>query len=44
MRFFSSHSTPKAEMERGILGMLRERRSLRGVARDVFGLLHAIRG
>ena len=44
MRFFSSHNMPKAEMERGILGMLRERRSLRGVARDVWGLLHAMRG
>jgi electron transfer flavoprotein-quinone oxidoreductase len=44
MRFFSSHNVPKSEMERRILGLLRERRSLLGVAQDVYGLLRAMRG
>jgi len=43
-RYFTAHGIPKREMEGEILGLLRERRSFFGVARDMMTLLRGMRG
>ncbi|MBK1700108.1 FAD-dependent oxidoreductase [Thiococcus pfennigii] len=43
-RYFTAHGIPKREMEAEILGLLRERRSFLGVARDLMRLLRGMRG
>lgn len=44
LRYFTAHGMPKREMEKEILGMLFERRSFFGVARDMLKLLRGMRG
>lgn len=43
-RYFTAHGIPKRDMEGEILGLLRERRSFFGVARDMMKLLRGMRG
>ncbi len=44
LRYFTAHGIPKREMEKEIVGMLLERRSFFGVARDMLKLLQGLRG
>jgi electron transfer flavoprotein-quinone oxidoreductase len=44
LRYFTAHGVPKREMEKEIMGMLFERRSFFGVARDMLKLLQGMRG
>ncbi|MBL8058524.1 MAG: hypothetical protein JNK29_17605, partial [Anaerolineales bacterium] len=44
LRYFSAHGVPKQDMENKIMGMLFERRSFFGVARDMLRLLQGMRG
>ncbi|MBP7692477.1 MAG: hypothetical protein KA764_11190, partial [Anaerolineales bacterium] len=44
LRYFSAHGIPKQQMENKIMGMLFERRSFFGVARDMLKLLQGMRG
>lgn len=43
-RYFGAHGVPKREMEDQIMGMLFQRRSFFGVARDMLKLLQGMRG
>ncbi|MBE7555161.1 MAG: FAD-dependent oxidoreductase [Anaerolineales bacterium] len=44
LRYFTAHGIPKRTMEKEIMGMLFERRSFFGVARDMLKLLQGMRG
>jgi electron transfer flavoprotein-quinone oxidoreductase len=44
LRYFTAHGVPKQQMENKIMGMLFERRSFFGVARDMLKLLQGMRG
>jgi electron transfer flavoprotein-quinone oxidoreductase len=44
LRYFTAHGIPKRTMEKEIMGMLLERRSFFGVARDMLKLLQGLRG
>ena len=44
LRYFTAHGVPKQDMENKIMGMLFERRSFFGVARDMLKLLQGMRG
>ncbi len=44
LRYFTAHGVPKRDMENEILGMLFQRRSFFGVARDMLKLLQGMRG
>lgn len=44
LRYFSAHGTPKRDMEKDIVGLLRGRRSFFGVGKDILKLLQGMRG
>ena len=44
LRYFSAHGMPKRDMENEIFDMLKKRRSLIGVAKDMLKLLRGMRG
>lgn len=44
LRYFSAHGMPKRDMENEIFAMLKQRRSLIGVAKDMMKLLRGMRG
>ena len=44
LRYFTAHGMPKRDMEKEIVGMLWQRRSFFGVARDMLQLLRGMRG
>lgn len=44
LRYFTAHGVPKRDMENEIFGMLFQRRSFFGVARDMLKLLQGMRG
>lgn len=44
LRYFSAHGTPKRDMERQIIDLVRERRSFSGIAWDMLKLMRAMRG
>jgi electron transfer flavoprotein-quinone oxidoreductase len=44
LRYFTAHGMPKRDMENEILAMLKQRRSLIGVAKDMMKLLRGMRG
>jgi electron transfer flavoprotein-quinone oxidoreductase len=44
LRYFTAHGMPKRDMENEIFKMLRQRRSLVGVAQDMMKLLRGMRG
>ena len=44
LRYFSAHGMPKRDMENEIFDMLKKRRSLIGVAKDMMKLLRGMRG
>ncbi len=44
LRYFTAHGMPKRDMENEIFGMVRQRRSLIGVAQDMMKLLRGMRG
>jgi electron transfer flavoprotein-quinone oxidoreductase len=44
LRYFTAHGMPKRDMEKEIVGLLWERRSFFGVARDMLKLLQGMRG
>jgi electron transfer flavoprotein-quinone oxidoreductase len=43
-RYFGAHGVPKRDMENQIMGMLFQRRSFFGVAKDMLKLLQGMRG
>ena len=44
LRYFTAHDRPKREMEREIVGLLRDRRGFFGVAQDLYQLVRGMRG
>ena len=44
LRYFTAHDRPKREMEREIIGLLRDRRGFFGVAQDLYRLARGMRG
>ncbi|HMQ51157.1 MAG TPA: FAD-dependent oxidoreductase [Anaerolineae bacterium] len=44
LRYFTAHDMPKRDMEKEIVGLLRQRRSFLGLAWDMLKLLRALRG